>query len=124
MKFTMRYEVRIPTNLCEVDIDEVKIKEDFGSVENFILWTKNEPNSQKERNLLKKLGEKFPMDVEDYIHSNGQHIQTFKGHRFDTLKWVGEGGLENNQTQINYEKSLRFTRKDGRSVKDVIVGFE
>ena len=40
MKFTMRYEVRIPTNLCEVDIDEEKIKEDFGSVENFILWTK------------------------------------------------------------------------------------
>ena len=53
MKFTMRYEVRIPTNLCEVDIDEEKIKEDFGSVENFILWTKNEPNTQKERNLLK-----------------------------------------------------------------------
>ena len=68
----MSYEMKIFTNLCEVDIDEEKIKEDFGSVENFILWTKNEPNTQKERNLLKKLEEKFPMDVEDYIHSNGQ----------------------------------------------------
>ena len=93
----------------------------FWFIENFILWTKNN-QTPKKRNLL-KLG-RVSMDVEDYIHSNGQHIQTFKGHRFDTLKWVGEGGLENNQTQINYEKSLRFTRKDGRSVKDVIVGFE
>lgn len=124
MKFTMSYEMKIFTNLCEVDIDEEKIKEDFGSVENFILWTKNEPNTQKERNLLKKLEEKFPMDVEDYIHSVGQHIQTFKGYRFDTLRSVSVGGLDNNQTQINYEKSIGFKKKDGRSVKDVIVGFE
>ena len=102
-----------------MDIDEEKIKEDFGSVENFILWTKNEPNTQGK--IYSKVGRKFPMDVEDYIHSNGQHIQTFKGHRFDTLKWVGEGGLENNQTQINYEKSSDLPE---RMESVGIVGFE
>ena len=67
---------------------------------------------------------KLYADLLILAHSNGQHIQTFKGHRFDTLRSVSVGGLDNNQTQINYEKSIGFKKKDGRSVKDVIVGFE
>jgi len=124
MKFTVSYKMEIHTNLSEIDISEDRIIEDFGSVENFILWTKNEPTNQKERNLLKKLSEKFPMDKVDYIKSVGNHIQSFQGHRFDVLHGVYEGGLDQHQDIINFEKSIGFKKRDGTKVKEVKIEFE
>jgi len=124
MKFTVNYKKMIQTNLSEIEISEDRIIEDFGSVENFLLWTKDEPTNQKERNLLKKLSEKFLMDPVDYIKSVGNHIQTFQGHRFDVLHGVYEGGFDKHQHIIDYEKSIGFRKRDGTSVKEVKIEFE
>lgn len=124
MKFTINYKKVTTTILSEVDISEDRINEDFGSVENFIVWTKNEPSNQKERNLLKKLNDKFPMDVEDYIQSVGKHIKTFEGHRFDMLNGVYEGGFDQHQHIIDREKSIGFKKRDGTRVKEVKIEFK
>jgi len=124
MKFTVKYKMQIQTNLSEVEISEDRIIEDFGSVENFLLWCNENPIKQKERNLLKKLSEKFPMFPEDYIKSVGNHIQTFQGHRFDMLHGVSEGGLDQHQDTINFEKSIGFENRDGTRVKEVKIEFD
>jgi hypothetical protein len=124
MKFTVNVKRMITTNLSEVDINEDKINEDFGSVDNFLLWIKGVSNTQKERNLLKKLDEKFPMDKEDYIQSVGNHIHTYEGTRFDTVNGIYEGGLDKHQHIIDYEKSLRFKKKDGTVVNEIKIEFE
>lgn len=124
MKFTMTYRMTVPICLCELEIDEERLVEDFGSVENFLLWCKNQPETQKERNLLKKLSEQFPMEVDDYVKSVGSHNRTFKGHRFDDFKGIDEGGLEDYEHLIESENNLRFKKKDGSVVSEVRVGFE
>jgi len=123
MKFTVSFKKVINLNLSEVDISEDRLIEDFGSVENFHIWVKRETYNRKEQNLLKKLLEKFPMDVEDYIKSVGTHIQSFEGFRFDTLNGVYEGGLDEHQHMIDYDKSVSFKKGDGTSVKEIKIEF-
>lgn len=124
MKFTVSFKKVINLNLSEIDISEDRLIEDFGSVENFHIWVKRETYDQKERNLLKKLLEKFPMDIEDYIKSVGTHIQSYEGDRFDTFDNVYEGGLDEHQHMIDYDKSVSFKKRDGTIVKEVKIEFE
>lgn len=124
MRLTVTYKKVINTNLSEVDISEDRLIEDFGSVENFHIWVKRETYDQKERNLLKKLLEKFPMDIEDYIKSVGTHIQSYEGDRFDTFDNVYVGGLDEHQHMIDYDKSVSFKKRDGTIVKEVKIEFE
>lgn len=112
MKILVKYEKIVPT-ISEIDLDEEKVVEDFGSVQNFIDFVKIRQSFSNEylvkgtkEDLYKNLEKYKDTDFNEinYIKENGKKIKTVNGFNEDKLIDLSINNFEKKVDE--YQKKL------------------